>query len=128
MNMNNIDLWQWVVAFLTPYVVSLVNRPTWSRTTKRLVMIGVSIVVALITEFLEGNFNDFSWAQLTVFLAAFVGVVQAAYAAFEAAGPTNWLLDQTEMMLTKITVPQALQAKKQVNTAAESEFKENVAA
>jgi len=126
--MNNVDVWQWVVAFLTPYVVSLVNRPTWSRTTKRLVMIGVSIVVALVTMFFEGDFSDWHWAQATVFLAAFVGVVQAAYAAFEAAGPTNWLLDQTEMMLTKITVPQAVQAKAQVNTAAEEEFKENVAA
>jgi uncharacterized membrane protein YqaE (UPF0057 family) len=124
--MNNIDAWQWVVALLTPYIVSFVNRPTWSRTTKRIVMIVVSIVVALVTAFLEGDFNDFNWQSVLLYLGAFIGVVQAAYTAFEAAGPTNWLLDKTEMMLTKTSLPQAVQAKENLNSAAITDFKVNV--
>lgn len=125
--MSNVDVWQWIVAILTPYIVSLVNRPTWSRTTKRLVMVGVSILVAFGTAWVEGDFADWNWSQFSVFLAAFVGIVQVAYSAFEAAGPTNWLLDQTEMMLTKVTTPQAVQAKEATNSQAVEEFKDNLA-
>jgi uncharacterized membrane protein len=125
--MTNLQAWLTLVALVSPFVVALINRPTWSRTTKRFVMLGVSVLIAFVTGWLQGSFDEFSLSSVFVYLLSFVGAVQAVYAALEALPPTNKILDKAEMAFTKKSLPQVVQAKADVNTAAVEEFKDNVA-
>ena len=97
--MSNIQAWQWIVAFATPYIIALVNRPTWSASTKRLVMIGVAVVIAFVTHLLSGGFDGMTWGNLLVYLVAFIGVVQAAYALLKITPGAKESLDATEHAL-----------------------------
>jgi uncharacterized membrane protein len=125
--MTNLQAWLTLVALVSPFIVALINRPTWSRTTKRFVMLGVSVLIAFVTGWLQGSFDEFSLSSVFVYLLSFVGAVQAVYAALEALPPTNKILDKAEMAFTKKSLPQVVQAKADVNTAAVEEFKDNVA-
>jgi hypothetical protein len=125
--MTNLQAWLTLVALVSPFIVALINRPTWTRTTKRFVMLGVSVVIAFVTGWLQGSFDEFSFSSIFVYLLSFVGAVQAVYAALEALPPTNKILDKAEMAFTKKSLPQVVQAKADVNTAAVEEFKDNVA-
>lgn len=98
--MSNIEAWQYLVALATPYLIALLNRPTWSATVKRWAMIAVAVVVAFVTQLLSGGFAGIGWGNLLVYLVAFIGVVQAAYTLLKSTPATAVTLDATEQALT----------------------------
>jgi hypothetical protein len=127
-NMSNLDALAFIFAFVTPYVIALVNRPKWTRTTKRLVMIGVAVVMAFLNALVRGDFANWNWDGFLPYLVAFIGAVQVLYAGLEAIKPTQKLLDKAEMVFTPVSSIEAARQKRMVNEVAVEEFKQNVGA
>ena len=69
---------------LTPAIIAVVNHPIWSSEQKRLIALGCSIVVGILTVIGQGALTDFEVSIPTVItvVLAVVGASQAAYAVF----------------------------------------------
>lgn len=126
--MSNLDALTLLFTFVTPYVVAFVNRPHWTRTTKRLIMVGVAVVMGALNALVRGDFNNWDWGNFLPYLVTFVGAVQIIYAGLEAFRPTQKSLDKAEMTFTKVTPITAARQKAMVNDIAVEEFKENTGA
>lgn len=126
MNLSNIDAWQYLVAFFTPYLVALINRPSWSSDVKRWVMLGVAVVVALVTAALEGSFRNFNIGSILQYLVLMTGATQVAYTALRAIPVTKATLDKTEVVATGTPPQQAVRAKATVKDNEVADFEKNV--
>lgn len=123
-----VDGWMALVAAVTPFLIALINRPQWSRTVKRGIMLLVAVVVAGVAAWLRGDLNGLTWESGLIYLSTFIGAVHVAYTALEAFKPTQAALDKTEMALVKQAPAEVVAAKEQVNSEAEAEFAQNVGA
>lgn len=94
--MDNVQALAAILVIITPYIVGLINRPGWSPTYKRLVMIGVSVIFAGLTAWARGDFANWDWGQALVYLVGFIGAVQLVYTGLQAVPATKKTLDKTE--------------------------------
>lgn len=79
-----------IVGFLVPFVVSLINRPSMSSSTRRWTSVGVSVVLALIALFGVGAFTGLevsSPQQIITVILGVLGVAQFVFTALQAAAP-----------------------------------------
>lgn len=69
---------------LTPAIIAVVNHPVWSSEQKRLIALGCSVVVGILTVIGAGALTDFEVSIPTVvtLILSVVGAAQAAYAVF----------------------------------------------
>ena len=74
--------WVLIVGVLTPFLVSVVNQPGWSRQRRQIVAVAVSLLIGVGTVVIGGTVSNWSLApsELVVVVAAVVGAAQAAYA------------------------------------------------
>jgi hypothetical protein len=77
--MSQVEAWTLLVGAIVPVLVAVVNQPGWNATVRRIVAVGVSLVIGLGTVVAQG-LADFSPAGALVTIAAVVGAAQAAYA------------------------------------------------
>lgn len=127
MELTTAEAWSVLVTFFSPYLISWINKPSWSSNVKRLVTVGVAAGIALITKLVEGAFTGgLDWSHLPNQLVLLVGAATTAYTALKAFSVTRATLDKTEAAASGMTPEQAVEAKAQVNAESEQEFKENV--
>ncbi|PSK95759.1 hypothetical protein CLV30_12811 [Haloactinopolyspora alba] len=67
-----------VLSALAPLVISLINRPSWSKSVKQLVAIAASVVLGVVALALTGGFTGGD--DVATVLLAVVGAAQSAYA------------------------------------------------
>lgn len=126
---DNIQAWTFLVALVTPYLVALISRPSFSKSTQRLLMIGISVVVAGGLRILQGDLDKFQWDNFLPYLVVFIGAVQVAYAALKAIPITSQSLDQVLVASSPgVDADRALAQKAAVNTSGERQFAKNVGA
>lgn len=73
-----------LVGVLTPAIIAVVNHPIWTSEQKRLISLGCSVLIGILTVIGQGAFTDFEVSIPTVItiVLAIVGASQAAYAVF----------------------------------------------
>ena len=69
--MDNLTMWSLVVGFLSPAVIAILQRPTWSKERRTLLAAAFSIVGGLVTAWLGGELDGagVTTAVLTVAVA-----------------------------------------------------------
>lgn len=126
MLMSNVEAWQFLVAFFSPYLIALINRPSWSSQVKRWVMVGVAVAVALVTASLNGQFSPFNWQSLLSYLVMMVGATQISYNALKSLSPTKASLDKVENAASGVTPAEAVQQKAEVKGQEIQDFEANI--
>lgn len=79
-----------IVGFLVPFVVTLVNSPRMSSSTRRWTSVGVSVVLAIVALVAVGAFTGLeitSPQQVITVILGVLGVAQFVYTALTAAAP-----------------------------------------
>lgn len=56
MDNQNLLMWNLIVGFAAPLVISVINQPQWSKKLKVLVMVVVSVVAGFVTSYFTGDF------------------------------------------------------------------------
>lgn len=77
------DQWAWLVGFIAPIIVSVISKQTWTSQRKRLVSVGVAIVLGVVTLIVQGAFStlgEWTWQTPVTVIVLVVGASQAAYA------------------------------------------------
>ena len=126
--LDNVQAWQFIVAFVSPYLVALINRPSWSAEIKRLVMIVVSTVIALGTAAINGQFASFDWSQVLQYIVMMIGATQVAFSVLTRVSVTKTSLDKVEVAASGSTPAEAVVQKAEVKQAEVRDFEQNVAA
>lgn len=78
--------WGTILGIVLPYLIAVVQQPTWTGTTRRIVAIVVSVLVGVVTAYVNGNLTNVAPTATSV-LAAVAAVFvasQAVYARFAA--------------------------------------------
>lgn len=126
--MNEVQAWTYLVTLAIPIVSAMVNRPSWSATTKRWVMIGVAVVVSVVMLWLQGEFDDLVISNMFAHIVAVVGMAQIWYSALAAVPIAKRALDKLEVFTTKGVDPaKAVAQTRAVKDEALAEFQRNVA-
>lgn len=110
---SNVDAWEYVLAALIPFIIQFINRPSFSPAKKRFVMVGVTIVIAVVTTWLQGNLLPLNLETLGTRIVTLVGAVQVAYTLLTQASPTRTLLNWLEVATTPRTSPAVAVQQKQ---------------
>ena len=124
--MDNVTALAAILAIVTPYIVAIINRPGWSPTAKRLVMIGVSVVFALATAWAKGDFNNWDWGNILPYVVTFIGAVQLIYSGLQAVPPVKKALDKAEVLGSNVTPLEAARAKAKVSQEQVTEYQRNI--
>lgn len=70
-----------LLGFFAPYAIALVNQPSWTPTSKKLISIAVSIALALVSlvfyYFITGD--ELVWENWPMLVILFILVSQASY-------------------------------------------------
>lgn len=126
MTLSNIEAWQYILVVLSPYLVSLLNRPGWSSSQKRWAMISVSVVLALVTAAIKGEFAPFRLSMVLQYTVLMIGATQVMFTGLSQIALTKKTLDKTEVLASDVKPSEAVQQKAEVKAAEVQDFKENV--
>lgn len=69
-----------LLALFAPYVIAIINRPAWSGTTKRVVAVAASVVLAAVILLFYFAFTGEPVPHWGTLILLFVVVAQASYA------------------------------------------------
>lgn len=77
-----ITAWTLILGFLTPLAISLINRPQWTSTVRKIIAVAIAVAIAVVNLLVQGKFAGLHLNLETVFtiLSMVVGASQAAYA------------------------------------------------
>jgi hypothetical protein len=81
-NLGSLDL---VIGWLLPLVIAVLNRPSFPKWARVLVMVGVAAVAGVIAAATQGVFNDFDWSnagQLFTTIALIAALAHGFYEKF----------------------------------------------
>lgn len=76
--MSNTQAWSVILGVITPLLIAVVNRKTWSDQMRRIAAIVVSVVVAVGNLVFNGDITD--WKNWVVNIALVAGAAQVLYA------------------------------------------------
>ncbi|WP_199896714.1 hypothetical protein [Streptomyces niger] len=82
--MTNAQMWALIVGFLSPLLISVVNRPHWSSAIRASVQVAVSVLVGLGTAYFAGDFAGKD--IVTSILIASVSAISAYKGIFKPTG------------------------------------------
>ena len=73
--------WSALLGAVVPVVVAFVGHSGWTSTQKRLVAVGVSVVIGAGNLLVQGTLGwaDFTWASALADIGLVIGAAQAAY-------------------------------------------------
>jgi hypothetical protein len=133
MSMNSIDAWQWLLTFVGPFVLAVVNKPGMSATLKRWIMVGYAVVAGVGSEIVKDLVNNghitLTWDTLLPRIVVIVGAVTVWYNTLKQVPVSRQALNKIEVATAKDTSPQtAVALESKANAAAEAEFRKDVAA
>lgn len=74
--------WSLIIGAITPFLVAVVNQPTWSSRQRQITAVVISILVGAVTVVVGGTVADWSLnlPNILTIIAAVVGAAQATYA------------------------------------------------
>lgn len=80
--MTQTEMWAVIIGFVTPLLVAVVNQPQWTRNQKRVLAVGVSVIVGVLNLVAQGAFTEQSltWSGALASLVLVIGAAQASYA------------------------------------------------
>lgn len=126
--MNEIQAWTYLVTLAIPFVAAVVNRPSWSASVKRWVMIGVSVVISVVVLLLQGEFSDLGFNNVFAHIVSVVGLTQIWYSALAAVPIAKRALDKLEVSTSRTSPTEAIAQTRAVKDDAVAEFQRNVGA
>lgn len=109
--MNTLEAWQYLVAVAAPFLIAVLNRPWFTATRKRIVMVVASVVIALITMLIDGSLLPLNPERAFPVLVLFVGAVQVAYTMLTSIPVTRSALNKTEVATSPGSTVDAVQQK-----------------
>lgn len=56
MENENLIMWNLIIGFLAPLVISVINQPQWTKKAKVYVMVIVSVIAGFVTSYFAGEF------------------------------------------------------------------------
>lgn len=68
-----------IAGFLAPFLIPLINRPQFSDQAKRLIALGVGVVLAVLSLWITGGF-DLGWTAIAATILSVIGLSQTLYA------------------------------------------------
>jgi hypothetical protein len=66
----NLTLWSGIASFATPFLVALVNQPTWKPVVRVIITVLVSLGMAAATVAIEGKLTGVRWTTAVLVILA----------------------------------------------------------
>ena len=125
--MTEVEAWVYLVTIGLPFLVAVINRPSFSATLRRWIQIGVTVVVAVVLLWLQGDFVTLVGGNVLQHVVTVVGLAQVWYTAISAIPVGKKALDKVEVATTPHTDPTLAAAQvRVVKQEAAADFRANV--
>jgi hypothetical protein len=82
--LSNLAMWSLIVGALTPPLVAIVQRPTFNRTFRVIVMIAAAIIDGVVVSWLQGDLNFARFTNSA--LIAGVAIITAYHGIWKPSG------------------------------------------
>ncbi|MFC6065463.1 hypothetical protein [Streptomyces ochraceiscleroticus] len=82
--MTNAQMWALIIGFVSPLLISVVNRPQWSSAARSFVQMAVSVLVGLGSAYFAGDFAGKD--VISSILIASVSAISAYKGIFKPTG------------------------------------------
>lgn len=124
---TQVDAWVYLATLAVPFIVAVINRPSFSPALKRGIQIGTAVVIAGVLMWLRGDLDDLGSGNFLQKVVVLVGLAQVWYAALAAIPATRRFLNRIEVKTTpKVDATLGAQQQEAVKAKAAETFTQDV--
>ena len=102
--MDSATAWSLILGVISPVIISIINRPTWTNQQKRMVAIGFAVLIGVINLIIQGALNDLT-ISFNAILINLALVISAAQVVFTTVWKPSGLADVVEVKTSGTSFP-----------------------